>query len=104
MCVAGGYSLLTFVMPADPECALASKGGREVQTCIDRDEALQETKLEEVATHSHLASRHIWLRSRGDDTNPGARKTIDGVPLAMHSITTHTAHLPPDDLSGNISC
>lgn len=71
-----------------------------MQTCIDVDEALQEAKIEEDATLSHLASRQNWLRSRGDDINPGARTTVGGVPLAMHSVTTLTAHLPPDDISG----
>ncbi|CAB1118430.1 unnamed protein product [Ectocarpus sp. CCAP 1310/34] len=69
---------------------------QEANSCVESSKAPEETIIEEDTT-APSSCHHMWLRSRGDDTDPGARMAAGGTRLAMHSVSTRTAHLPPDD-------
>ncbi|CAN0126199.1 unnamed protein product [Ectocarpus sp. 12 AP-2014] len=77
---------------------------QEANSCVESSKGPEETIIEEDTTVPPSCHR-MWLRSRGDDTNPGARMAAGGTRLAMHSVSTRTAHLPPDDnLVHDVSC
>ncbi|CAM9826125.1 unnamed protein product [Ectocarpus fasciculatus] len=77
----------------------------ETNSGVESSKAPEEISIEEDTTAPRPPFHHMWLRSRGDDTNPGARMAAGGTPLAMHSVSTRTAHLPPDDdLGHDVSC